>query len=113
MVRLFLITLAALLIAACDAPPSNTAPEPEPTLAWDEGGTLQDATLAQWTEADDRNRLATSAGWLRATDKVTDTTELQPASQELVDCINEAAPDFEPDTKITEIGATCILMLFP
>ena len=44
-------------------PTITPIPTPVPTLQWFEGGTLHDATVAEWRVAERRNQVATAADW--------------------------------------------------
>lgn len=86
---IYSLLLVILLLATCA---SVNAKE------WYEGGTLHDATIAQWKRASQSNKLATCADWLSAlymrgnlTISVSDFSDLRTYAGALVNYIDEAS----------------------
>ena len=73
----------------------------ESTSSWTTGGTLHDATIADWKRATYSNKLATSADWIAAVsamkDKIKNMTEFRSYADELLECIDILVAD--PDTE--------------
>ena len=90
-------------------------------LAWYEGGTLHNATLGEWRNASERNRLATAADWFVSGFDVNEWSEETEASVHigatyLVNClrvevIDELIEDLGADRPIQESAVLCLLLL--
>lgn len=108
-------------------PQSTPIPQTNRNLEWYEGGTLHNATLAEWVKADSRNQLATAADWAARMAKekgirVNSMSELLLPSYELHTCMRTGTIK-EPGvssaawesvlrtTKAVDGAALCIAML--
>ena len=86
-----------------------------PEYAWYEGGTLSEATGAEWRNATDRNRLATAADWAALFVKGAGVSpeprdRLFPLAFALRRCGDAAAPAIsDPDVTMAAAGVACIL----
>jgi len=93
---------------------STTPREPE----WYAGGTLHEATMADWQASSRRNRIATAADFLANVAKIKEETidsfaegsAFHQAAIGLVACIDEGGAD-QPQMKASEIAVACILLL--
>lgn len=121
-----LLALAVVLVVlalltdpgeAPTAPPTATSaptvalPTATPTVAWYAGGTLHSATVGEWRTADDRNKLATAADWVVRSMPEIKTTDIERMAKELVACVDEAAPAASETSTVTDLAATCIILL--
>ena len=102
-----LVLVLLLVLAACGD-----------SQEWYEGGTLHQATAADWKVADEPDRLATSADYasevLFDKENIPDSMdELREYAQDMKTCIDEAVlPDpVLPDQKVAEIGAACAVLM--
>ena len=87
---------------------------------WYEGGTLQKATVADWTAATPENQLATSADFIASLNSVPDISKASPGEQEnirklatdLRNCVDETAthPDTPRDKAVAELVVLCTVM---
>jgi len=80
---------------------------------WVEGGNLHKATVSEWKNANQQNRLATAADWLSATkwkghlNSPTDFERLKVKSQLLVDALAEASSGNSLDSlAVNELAAS-------
>lgn len=96
-------------------PPSVSAPIKQ--IQWYEGGTLHKATVAQWNAATNQNKLATAADWLAATkwknhlNSPADFNKMKVKAQILVNAINEAASEKQPESwQITDVATPIMLI---
>lgn len=90
-----------------------TAVPTDTPVPWYVGGTLHSATLAEWRNADQRNKLATAADW--AVQGFDTIVGLQDNATELLTCVETAfdayaATHKETDT-VTEIAVVCVIMM--
>ena len=87
-----------LISAPTDIPLLTSTPIPIPTdmpslspdTAWYAGGTLHNATIAEWRMADHRNKLATSADWAALGFDLHSMAEYEIYAPELLTCIDSA-----------------------
>ena len=88
---------------------------PCPEYAWYEGGTLSDATSAEWRDATDRNRLATAADWAAnyvggAGVSTEPRDRLFPLAFAFRRCVDEVAPHISDlDITMAAAGVGCVL----
>ncbi len=97
---------------ATPLPTLTTAPTDTP-VPWYVGGTLHSATLAEWRNADQRNKLATAADW--AVQGFDTIVGLQDNATELLTCVETAFDAYaethkETDT-VTEIAVVCVILM--
>ncbi|MCH8005917.1 MAG: hypothetical protein IH888_06760 [Planctomycetes bacterium] len=107
------VLLLGVVVAGCggESPPRSPAP-----MAWHSGGTLQNATLAQWQAASDHNRLATCSMLVidalmqqGVAPNEMDIAEIKPWAIKLQACISEASGRGDAqDTRIAEIADGCL-----
>ena len=94
--------------------PTNTpAPTPEP---WYAGGTLHKATVAEWSQATERNKLATAADWVTAGYKLTTVEEMTVYAPQIVACLDAFIADnavVQPTSPIIDSATVCLIMLKP
>lgn len=83
------------------------------TMKWYQGGTLQNATVAEWKQAASRDKLATCAYWVSKTDfKWSDRSELKPHAKDLLICIDETISGVPMDKdNVNGVAALCLTML--
>ncbi len=96
------------------APTRTSIPSATPLATrWFDGGTLHDATVAEWREAEERNQLATAADWVVVLDNDVPASELQPRATELTICTNTAIDGVEglDESPAREIALVCALQL--
>lgn len=79
---------------------------------WFMGGTLHNATAAQWTAASADNRLATAGDWtarLIGDDRAMELGPdgVRPLAQQLESCITRSAPQSSRNARADEIAAAC------
>lgn len=84
---------------------------------WHSGGSLHTATVREWKNASDGNKLATCADWLAATqwknnlNSASDFDRLKPKARRLVREVDTAVSDeLTNDLKVTEIAAAIIVL---
>lgn len=99
---------------ATPLPTMTTVPTATP-VPWYVGGTLHSATLAEWRNADQRNKLATAADW--AVQGFDTVSGLKEKATELLACVEEsfdayAAAHKDTDT-VTEIAVVCVILMKP
>ena len=111
-------TVVALLalVGACggDSVRSNQGAIKE----WYQNGTLHRSTAADWKDADDRDRLATSSDFAaiilnRKEISLRSTDELRPYAEDMCACINQTVlPDpIVPGHRVSEIAAACAALM--
>lgn len=100
--------------------PMQTATQtatPEATVSWYNGGTLHEATWAEWQQATDANKLATAADWITNAYKPEWQTldELRGLSLGLIACLDEvedtAIAAYGADSTVTDFVILCVLMM--
>jgi hypothetical protein len=85
--------------------------------AWYQGGTLHNATIAEWRNATNENRLATSADMMAATlksegRKLSSFDELLPLAQNLERCISIAGESEAVRSQdVAGLAVPCILLM--
>ena len=80
---------------------------------WFEGGTLHEATIAEWKKATEENKLATCSDFIAKIKKVTSLEDLKKRSVELKVCITTATKGL-PSTdnaKVRDIAVLCAVEL--
>jgi hypothetical protein len=82
-----------------------------PTKAWYEGGTLHQATVAQWKAGSNANRLATASDWVTVTTGWDTLEEAREKSEDLKTCVTEAAMESPEETKANELAAACAVLM--
>jgi len=92
-------------------------PKSPSSTQWYKGGSLHKATIAEWKNATQQNRLATAADWLSATtwkghlNSPADFEKLKEKSQLLVDALAEAGSGNDLDSlKASEFAASLFLI---
>ena len=78
---------------------------------WYEGGTLHQATVAEWNGASDSNKLATAADFATSALHPRTTEEVRTPAREMKDCISTAAQSAPPHKQVSELGAVCAVMM--
>lgn len=115
----FLIFSVLILLAACgksDQPQATTSPPP-PNMQWYQGGTLHNATIAEWKIATQENRLATSADMIAATLKsegkqISTINELFTLASALERCVGEAGDSEQANSqKVAGLAAGCSILM--
>lgn len=86
-------------------------PTSPPTRAWYDGGTLHDATAAQWNAANNANRLATASDWVTVITGWDTLEEAREKAEDLKTCVNESALVSPPEMKAPEIAAMCAILM--
>ena len=135
----FLVAVAAVTFAGlrwCDGEPvpspvEQQAATPNATdrsvgaaARWWSGGTLHDATLEEWSQADASNRLATAGDMTFHLKNVSDAefaamvaegndlAALRPAAAELVACLDEVATgEAELVPGVAQTAAACAVLM--
>ncbi len=86
---------------------------------WFSGGTLQNATVAEWRAASYQNKLATAGDWLASTkwmghlNSPSDFDRLKLKAQKLVIAVDEVVTVKETNTmQVNEIAASLITMSY-
>lgn len=95
---------------------SNQSSQSSSDTSWFEGGNLHKAKLKAWRQASYANRLATSADFIAATQKVDygNLAEFKSMAMELEICISAAAKGGDLDSEdVAFMGALCTTALFP
>lgn len=91
-------------------PPTTARNKPQPNHKWYEGGNLHKKTIADWKEATQENRLATSADFI-----TTMTGEIsKEKSIEVAACLTAFASGAEAslmDKKVSDVGVLCAAQL--
>lgn len=96
---------------------SNTLEERSSDENWYSGGTLHSASIEQWKNATEDNKLATCADFVARLkeikgDTYTNLDQMKRDATEMKDCINEAVKGDESIyTSISEISAVCYVLL--
>ena len=110
-----MLILVYFLVACGGSTTSPTrrpsVPNSLPTKAWYEGGTLHDATVAQWNAASNANRLATASDWVTVMTGWDTLEEAREKAEDLKTCVNESAVDTIPEMKVTDIAAACAVLM--
>ena len=86
---------------------------------WYAGGNLHTATVSEWNNASNTNKIATASDWVASSAKgkqvfkqTGDIDSLKPYVHALLNCVNEAAAgEGYENMKIAEIAASCIIMM--
>lgn len=80
---------------------------------WYEGGTLHKATVGQWKNATEKNKLATCADFAAVADNTVSMTELKSRALNLMNCINEATRGLDElnNEKVASIASMCSITL--
>lgn len=84
--------------------------------AWYAGGTLHKATLAEWAQATERNKLATAADWVTAGYNLTTVEEMAVYAPQLVDCLDAFIASntvMSANSPIVDSATVCLIMLKP
>jgi pyruvate/2-oxoacid:ferredoxin oxidoreductase beta subunit len=96
---------------------NNPTPSSSSSKQWFSGGTLHNATVAQWKNATYKNKLATAGDWLAATkwngylNSPDDFNNLKVKARMLVDAVDEVVAETDMKSmKVTEIAAAIITM---
>lgn len=80
--------------------------------AWYNGGTLHNATGAQWLAGDFSDQLATSADFVAKMDAASDMSELRVRANSLSSCITEAVSDPSLEqSSVKDVAVLCIVQL--
>lgn len=116
----FLIISLLILLTACgksDQPQATNSPPPPSSKQWYRGGTLHNATIAEWKIATQENRLATSADMIAATLKsegkqLSNINELFPLASALERCVSEAGDSEQANSqKVADLAAGCSILM--
>lgn len=92
------------------ATPPPSAPSSS-DLTWYQGGTLHQATVADWKQATEHDRLATAADFASSILEPNTVEEVREPAEEMKDCLAEAvqgAPDYK---NMSELAAVCAVMM--
>lgn len=113
---LFWIILVIILTVGGDGNSSSKqATEKQVTnQEWYAGGTLHQATVADWKVATDKNKLATSADMMAVVDNTVSMDELRIRAESLKKCIDEAVDIDEKsidEGDVSEFSAICVISL--
>lgn len=93
--------------------PTNTV-APLPIQPWYAGGTLHQATVAEWRGATLQNKLATAADWAVIGFEIHTEEDLRIHTVELLSCMETAIDTDEPiwgSTTAAELAALCLMLL--
>jgi hypothetical protein len=86
-----------------------------PTAAWYAGGTLQQATAAQWRAGSAEDRLATAADWATGGFELTTVAALEEMAPQLLACVEggfeEYALAYGEEATMLDLAATCVILL--
>lgn len=88
-----------------------SVPNTQPTKAWYEGGTLHDATVAQWSAGSNANRLATASDWATVMTGWDTMEEARELAENLKACVDESAEVSPPEMKAPELAAACAVLM--
>ena len=98
---------------------SRTSSRSSFSRQWFQGGSLHTATVAQWKNATDQNKLATAADWLAATKwkgylkSPADFDRLKIKAQMLTDAVDEVVAVEKNDSlTVTELAAAIITISY-
>ena len=107
------VLVVCILLAACGGsePASPIKTSAPPTKAWYDGGTLHNATAAEWKAATDANRLATSADWATVMTGWDTLTVARVLATDLRLCVNEAVKASPAQQKVNELAAACAVLM--
>jgi len=100
-----------------EEPVPAAVPEEPPPGEWYEGGTLHQATVAEWRAAAPENRLATAAdftvtGMRRRGHQPANMTEVFVEAFGLRTCIDTAVAEGHADNQdVSSIAATCMVLM--
>jgi hypothetical protein len=95
---------------------SNTTNNSPSQKQWFQGGTLHNATFAEWKKATYQNRLATAADFLASTtwkghlNSKADFDKIKVKAAMLVKGINGSVPEGSEFMKVNEIAAALVTM---
>ena len=86
---------------------------------WYLGGTLKNATVAQWRVAPYKNKLATAAIWAimepgirKISQRSSSMATVKPYAEELVGCISSmTADDRSGENNVDSLAANCMILL--
>ena len=89
---------------------------------WYKGGTLHDAYIADWQDANYENKLATCGDWMAKLcgpksnniNKIQSINELKEKSEQLIICVDGATSDIEnylENLEIREIALNCMMLM--
>jgi hypothetical protein len=99
-VKIALAGLIAITALACEQQTTST-------YDWFNGGTLHKATVQQWNNATEKDKLATCADWICAWEKADLTTrkynsmnQVKWDAEELRACLNEALQPVSPNEPV-------------
>lgn len=108
----FVVFILALILTGCIGQSSSAnRPASIPTRAWYEGGTLHQATAAEWIESNDANRLATAADWVTSLTGWETLTEAKEKSEDLKICVNRSAPSSPSEMQAAELAVACAILM--
>jgi len=80
---------------------------------WYKGGTLHQATVKEWKNAPESNKLATCADFMAEIDNTVSMKELKDRATILMTCINKAVDDVNTidDMEVATIAASCVILM--
>jgi hypothetical protein len=90
---------------------SDTVKQPQKPVEnqkWYQGGSLQKSTNAQWSQSNNKERLATSAGWIINKVKLTQRQDLRQKTQLLQNCIDRMVAEGNRFAGAMDMASHCI-----
>lgn len=114
MKKIIIIVLVILFIWKCGCSnDSDKSSSYTKTREWYKGGTLHKVKIIDWKSATERNKLATCADFIYATNKNLSFDEIKKEAIDLRICINEAVREQEVSDQyaVSEIAALCLTLL--
>jgi hypothetical protein len=107
-----------LLGFACPVLPALATQEFQAVSDWFRGGTLHNASVAEWNRATEANKLATCGDWIAAWErdgltskKYGSMEEIRADAVELRGCLNEAVQGLRDSEKVAPYATLCAMQL--
>jgi len=88
----------------------------KPKVEWYMNGTLHKATVKEWINATEENKLATTSDWVFSVPQIREKIEdgsrsvdsIKPFAESIVSCVDTATEGMPKNSKVAEAGALCI-----
>lgn len=110
----FIILAAIFLFISChNSQQKDSDKQPE----WYENGTLHKASVSEWKQATEENKLATSADFAASIktsrkEKYSNMEEMRYDAENLKSCIEEAIKgDIINESKVSEVAPLCAILI--
>jgi hypothetical protein len=117
---LIVIIISILIVKTCSNSGDTTIKTQSQVEEWYLGGTLHQASVYEWKNATEKNKLATCADFVASVKKTKnesyngDLVSMKKDATQMMNCINEAVLGNEAESanlKINEIAATCAILM--